>query len=158
MKFLDDISNGVEGSSPQSSSLQGYTQSNPYSAKLTRNERVTHPDHFQDTRLIEFDLGQSGITYSPGKLNSCFLIYKIIHDCLFPGDVCYVLPENLSESVSSFYELFPQLRDIKDKLFNLEATDKDIALPNMDFPTTIDNCVKKYWDLQVQSTLRDQLD
>ena len=76
----------------------------------------------------------------------------------FTGDVCYVLPENLSESVSSFYELFPQLRDIKDKLFNLEATDKDIALPNMDFPTTIDNCVKKYWDLQVQSTLRDQLD
>lgn len=37
-------------------------------APLLMNERVTAPEHFQDTRHIELSLGESGLTYEPGAL------------------------------------------------------------------------------------------
>ena len=37
-------------------------------AQLLKNDRVTAQDHFQDTRHIEFSLGDSGLTYQPGAL------------------------------------------------------------------------------------------
>lgn len=37
-------------------------------APLTCNSRVTSPDHFQDTRHLEFDLAGSGMRYAPGDL------------------------------------------------------------------------------------------
>ena len=44
----------------------------PFMAPLTCNIRVTSPEHFQDTRQIEFDLSGSGIQYAPGDLLTIF--------------------------------------------------------------------------------------
>ena len=41
-------------------------------ASLTCNTRITSPDHFQDTRHLEFDLTGSGIYYAPGDLLTIF--------------------------------------------------------------------------------------
>lgn len=36
-------------------------QSNPYYAEVISNERVTSEDHFQEVRLVKFDIGNSSI-------------------------------------------------------------------------------------------------
>lgn len=41
-------------------------------ARLLKNERITAADHFQDTRHIEVDLGDSGLAYQPGDLLAVF--------------------------------------------------------------------------------------
>lgn len=41
-------------------------------APLLVNKRVTQRDHFQDTRLLEFDLSESGLQYQPGDLLAVF--------------------------------------------------------------------------------------
>ena len=46
----------------------GYGPGRPYLARVLANERLTAPSHFQDTRHIELDLGDSGLTYEPGWL------------------------------------------------------------------------------------------
>ncbi|KAF5839539.1 hypothetical protein DUNSADRAFT_512 [Dunaliella salina] len=40
----------------------------PYFARMLRNQRITASSHFQDTRHIELDLGDSGLTYEPGDV------------------------------------------------------------------------------------------
>lgn len=44
----------------------------PYMARMTKNDRITSADHFQDTRHIEFDISESGIEYPPGNVLSIF--------------------------------------------------------------------------------------
>ncbi len=63
-----------------------YDQNNPFDAEVTLNQRVTSEDHFQNTRLVEFDIRKSGFRFSP-------------------GDVCYVQPKNLEENVNLFFEV-----------------------------------------------------
>ncbi|PRW18319.1 NADPH-dependent diflavin oxidoreductase 1 isoform X1 [Chlorella sorokiniana] len=46
----------------------GYGPHHPYWARLTANKRITAPAHFQDVRLLDVDLGQSGISYEPGDV------------------------------------------------------------------------------------------
>ena len=46
----------------------GYGPGRPYLARVLRNERMTAAGHFQDTRHIELDLGDSGLAYEPGWL------------------------------------------------------------------------------------------
>ena len=41
-------------------------------AHVLTNTRITAADHFQDTRHIEFDLGQDGPTYNPGDIITIF--------------------------------------------------------------------------------------
>lgn len=41
-------------------------------ATLVTNQRITAADHFQDTRHIEFDLGEDGPIYEPGDVLSIF--------------------------------------------------------------------------------------
>eukprot|EP00803_Ostreobium_quekettii_P008466 evm.model.scf_1778.4 EVM.evm.TU.scf_1778.4 scf_1778:10727-13876(+) len=57
----------------------------PYMARMLKNERLTSPGHFQDVRHIEFDLGDSSLTYSP-------------------GDLLVILPETPSSAVDAFLE------------------------------------------------------
>ena len=40
----------------------------PYNARVITNRRITAPDHDQDVRHIEFDLGNSNLTYQPGDV------------------------------------------------------------------------------------------
>ena len=39
------------------------SRSSPFAAKLIENKRVTAHDHFQDVRLITFDISNSTIRY-----------------------------------------------------------------------------------------------
>ena len=41
-------------------------------AGVLKNERITAEDHFQDTRHMELDLGNSGLAYQPGSLLAVF--------------------------------------------------------------------------------------
>lgn len=44
----------------------------PYMARVKSNDRITAADHFQDTRHVVFDLGDSGLEYAPGDILSIF--------------------------------------------------------------------------------------
>ena len=76
-----------------SSSAESFSEVNPFMARLASNGRQTSSDHFQDTRLVEFDVSTSG-----GGLD-----YE-------PGDVCMVMPRNSKENVEAFFELFSSLK------------------------------------------------
>ncbi|XP_072015905.1 NADPH-dependent diflavin oxidoreductase 1-like [Amphiura filiformis] len=79
----------------------------PFYARLVSNKRVTAADHFQDVRLMQFDIAGSGISYAP-------------------GDVVMIQPCNPSDTVDSFLQL---LGLDPDQEFTLEPNDPDIALP-----------------------------
>ena len=72
---------------PSPSSLQAHnSQYNAALLKLKSNARVTHEDHFQDTRLVIIDSSGSSVHYSP-------------------GDVAMVLPRNSREVAEEFITL-----------------------------------------------------
>ena len=48
----------------------------PYFARMLRNRRITASSHFQDTRHIELDLGDSGLSYVPGTVGKPGLSHK----------------------------------------------------------------------------------
>ena len=111
--------------------LSDADETRPYLAPVVRCERVTSPEHFQDTRLVEFDT--SGSSEETG--------YS-------PGDVCYVRPSNLADNVKTFFALFPGLSP--DSLISLEKnSDLDLP-PNSVLPPTftIKQCVERLWDIQ----------
>ena len=105
-------------------------QDHTYRAPIIRCERVTSTDHFQDTRLVEFDISGSQISsYSP-------------------GDVCMIQPKNLEENVAQFFNLFPHLSpDLVLKLkqnSDLELLSSSILPPSF----TLRQCVENLWDIQ----------
>jgi sulfite reductase alpha subunit-like flavoprotein len=65
---------------------EGGGQYNPHNCPVVSDTRVTHPDHTQDVRHVEFDLTGSGLTY-------------------VPGDVLVVHPRNPATAVAAFLEL-----------------------------------------------------
>lgn len=90
------------------------------------NQRVTNPSHFQDVRLIKFDIKGSGITF-------------------VPGDVVLVFPENSEEDVAEFFNLFHL---DPNEVLQLVPTEPGTSLPQLlAHPTTLETCVRKYFDL-----------
>lgn len=104
---------------------------NPYHAVISQNLRVTSPEHFQDVRLITFDLNESGISYSP-------------------GDVVMVQSQNSDEKMDMFFQVFPQLnRHQRLSLGSNKVETKlppDWILPATGFTT--EDCARRYWDFQ----------
>ena len=76
-------------------------------APLLSNQKMTSEGHFQDTRLIEFDIGDK-LTFNP-------------------GDVCLVQPRNSKENVEKFLSLFSHFDP--DKRFKLMINDENVQLP-----------------------------
>ena len=76
-------------------------------APVILNKKMTSDDHFQDTRLIEFDIGE--------KLN------------FNPGDICLVQPKNSPKNVDKFLNLFSHYDP--DKPFKLLKNDANAMLP-----------------------------
>uniref|UniRef100_A0A8D0H573 NADPH-dependent diflavin oxidoreductase 1 n=1 Tax=Sphenodon punctatus TaxID=8508 RepID=A0A8D0H573_SPHPU len=102
------------------------TELHPFSARVVSNQRVTAESHFQDVRLIEFDVTGSGIEYSA-------------------GDVVMIQPQNAPEDVQLFCQL---LRLDPDKRFVLRPTESDTALPaRLPQPCTIEHLVSCYLDI-----------
>lgn len=116
----------------QSSSHQlDISAKNPYSAVVSENLRVTTAEHFQDVRLITFELNESGISYSP-------------------GDVVMVQPQNSDEKIDMFFHVFLQLD--RHHLVSLDSNKVETKLPpNWILPATgftIEDCARRYWDFQ----------
>ncbi|XP_071820437.1 NADPH-dependent diflavin oxidoreductase 1-like isoform X2 [Apostichopus japonicus] len=99
------VPNGTSGQ--QNGGHTASSSDGPFYASIISNERVTAPDHFQDVRLIKFDIKASNIKYSP-------------------GDVVMIQPSNSPESVEAF---ICQLNLDPDQLFSLESNDPDSSLP-----------------------------
>ncbi|KFP33975.1 NADPH-dependent diflavin oxidoreductase 1 [Colius striatus] len=98
----------------------------PFAARLLSNRRLTAHQHFQDVRLIEFDVTGSGITFSA-------------------GDVVMIQPQNFPEDVQQFCQL---LRLDPDRRFVLKPTEPGTSLPALlPQPCTIRHLVTHYLDI-----------
>ncbi|RMX46189.1 hypothetical protein pdam_00007846 [Pocillopora damicornis] len=114
------IENGVMSDSSPS-------RRHPFNAQLISNNRVTSPDHWQDVRLVQFDIKGSGISHSP-------------------GDVLMVQPSNLPDVVQEFMNL---LSLEPEKMFCLEQNDPDLPVPHqLPQPCSIKHLVEHYLDIQ----------
>uniref|UniRef100_A0A8C5WM58 NADPH-dependent diflavin oxidoreductase 1 n=1 Tax=Leptobrachium leishanense TaxID=445787 RepID=A0A8C5WM58_9ANUR len=103
------------------------TELNPFLAPVLSNQRVTAEDHFQDVRLMEFDVAGSGIRFSP-------------------GDVVMIQPQNSPQHVDRFCDL---LRLDPERRFVLESSDPHTALPvHLPQPCTVRRLVERYLDLR----------
>ncbi|XP_075041573.1 NADPH-dependent diflavin oxidoreductase 1 [Mixophyes fleayi] len=103
------------------------TELRPFHAPLVTNRRVTAEDHFQDVRLIEFDITGSGIQFTP-------------------GDVVMIQPQNSPQDVQQFCSL---LRLNPDAAFVLEPRDPDTPVPpHLPQPCTVQHLVEKYLDIR----------
>ena len=112
------------------SDIENINKMSPFMAPLVLCERVTTEDHFQDTRLVELDIRESGISFKP-------------------GDVCVMRPNNLKENVEFFFQVFPHLNP-ETSLF-LEKNDPCTELPPtylLPNPCSLKECVEKLWDIQ----------
>ncbi|XP_037795857.1 NADPH-dependent diflavin oxidoreductase 1-like [Penaeus monodon] len=104
------------------------SQVNPCMASLKMNKRVTAPDHFQDVRLLEFDISH-------------------IQKRHMPGDVLMVQPQNMEEHVEEFLNV---LGFDPERKFFLEQNDPNTPLPPLSVlprPCTMKECVTKYLDI-----------
>ncbi|XP_054854026.1 NADPH-dependent diflavin oxidoreductase 1 isoform X3 [Eublepharis macularius] len=98
----------------------------PFAARMVSNRRVTAESHFQDVRLIQFDVTGSGMEY-------------------LAGDVVMIQPRNAPEDVQLFCDL---LRLDPDKCFVLKPTESDTPLPPLlPQPCTVRRLVSHYLDI-----------
>ncbi|KAM4663145.1 NADPH-dependent diflavin oxidoreductase 1 isoform 2-T2 [Discoglossus pictus] len=98
----------------------------PFHAPLQANRRLTAQDHFQDVRLIEFDIRGSGIEFSP-------------------GDVVMIQPRNSPQHVDQFCRL---LRLDPDRMFTLTPQDPATPVPcQLPQPCTVRCLVEQYLDI-----------
>ncbi|KAG8010965.1 NADPH-dependent diflavin oxidoreductase 1 [Nibea albiflora] len=100
------------------------SQSHPFPCRLVSNRRMTDVSHFQDVRLIEFDITGSNIEFAA-------------------GDVVMMHPCNSAEDVQQFCQL---LRLDPDATFRLRAT--DAAVPaRLPQPCMVRHLVESYLDI-----------
>jgi len=117
------------------------SEARPFYAKLTMNQRVTSDEHWQNTRLLEFDVSDIQ--------NANFINYEA-------GDVLMLLPSNFRENVKKFYEVFAHLNleNLSDKRIEiaLNLSDKDLLFtPSLLARIrTVGDLVEKYFDLNSQ--------
>ncbi|KAM6170482.1 NADPH-dependent diflavin oxidoreductase 1 isoform 2-T2 [Rhynchocyon petersi] len=98
----------------------------PFLAPMVSNQRVTSPSHFQDVRLIEFDIAGSGISFAA-------------------GDVVLIRPENSADHVQQFCQV---LGLDPDQCFILRPRDPDTSCPvQLPQPCSIQHLVSRYLDI-----------
>uniref|UniRef100_K7FNZ0 NADPH-dependent diflavin oxidoreductase 1 n=1 Tax=Pelodiscus sinensis TaxID=13735 RepID=K7FNZ0_PELSI len=127
LHFLDERSRDRAGKQQgQEAAGQAPSQLHPFAAQLVSNLRVTAESHFQDVRLIEFDVTGSGIEFSA-------------------GDVVMIQPQNAPEDVQQFCQL---LRLEPDRCFVLQPSEPGTPLPaHLPQPCTIQHLVACYLDI-----------
>ena len=131
-KYKIRLHNELQDSNSKSSfnNLENSDSASPYMAPLLSCNRVTTEDHFQDTRLVEIGIQNSGISFKP-------------------GDVCVIRPNNLKENVEFFFQLFPHISP--ETYLYLEKNDPNTELPAhyvIPNPCSLKECVEKLWDIQ----------
>jgi sulfite reductase alpha subunit-like flavoprotein len=101
-----------------------------FHASVKQNRRVTSADHFQDVRLISFDLTGSSLTYAP-------------------GDVAMIQPQNSDENVDLFFQIFANQLD-RNQIVSLEPNWSETKLPpEWILPSRfkLEECARRWWDL-----------
>ncbi|XP_028273698.1 NADPH-dependent diflavin oxidoreductase 1 [Parambassis ranga] len=101
------------------------SQSHPFSARMVSNSRVTDVSHFQDVRLIEFDITGSSIEFSAGDV-------VMMHPCNSPDDI------------QRFCQL---LRLDPEASFTLRPNDNTAVPVRLPQPCTIRTLVEIYLDI-----------
>ncbi|XP_025022878.1 NADPH-dependent diflavin oxidoreductase 1 isoform X3 [Python bivittatus] len=127
-QLLDEASGdlSVAPLQPEDASRDVPSEMNSFSAQMVSNRRVTSESHFQDVRLIEFDIAGSGIKYAA-------------------GDVVMIQPRNGLEEVHLFCSL---LRLDPDACFMLRPTEAGTPLPApLPQPFTVRHLVTHYLDI-----------
>ncbi|XP_069039695.1 NADPH-dependent diflavin oxidoreductase 1 isoform X2 [Lepisosteus oculatus] len=125
--FLDDVAEDppVRPGDPQSPPQTTPSQSHPFQARVISNERVTHASHFQDVRLIEFDIAGSNMEFTA-------------------GDVVMVCPRNAPEDVA---ELCRLLRLDPARRFVLAPTDGATVPTRLPQPCTLRDLLENFLDI-----------
>ncbi|XP_016067328.1 PREDICTED: NADPH-dependent diflavin oxidoreductase 1 isoform X1 [Miniopterus natalensis] len=98
----------------------------PFLARMVTNQRVTGPSHFQDVRLIEFDITDSGISFAA-------------------GDVVLIQPENAARHVQHFCQV---LGLDPDQSFTLHPREPNVPCPErLPQPCSVRHLVSQYLDI-----------
>ncbi|XP_077005043.1 NADPH-dependent diflavin oxidoreductase 1 isoform X2 [Tamandua tetradactyla] len=98
----------------------------PFLAPMVSNKRVTGPSHFQDVRLVEFDITGSGISFTA-------------------GDVVLIQPENAATHVQRFCQV---LGLAPDRYFTLQPQESEISCPaQLPQPCSVRHLVARYLDI-----------
>nr|KAF6486101.1 NADPH dependent diflavin oxidoreductase 1 [Rousettus aegyptiacus] len=93
---------------------------------MVTNRRVTGPSHFQDVRLIEFDITGSGINFAA-------------------GDVVLILPQNAASHVQQFCQA---LGLDPNQCFTLRPREPDVSCPErLPQPCSVRHLVSQYLDI-----------
>ncbi|KAB7500024.1 NADPH-dependent diflavin oxidoreductase 1 [Armadillidium nasatum] len=131
IKFVEseslDVQSNVENNPKPSDAFSRTNEIEMKISSITKNLRKTSVDHFQDVRLIEFDV--TSLSYS--------------HN---PGDILTIQPQNLDEYVEEFIECLGLERHLKFYIFS--GTNNFKPSPLLPQPCTVEQCVKCYFDIQ----------
>lgn len=110
------------------------TESTPFNARLTMNQRATSVEHWQNTRLLEFESDPSLLQYEA-------------------GDVLMLRPSNLPENVKKFYEIFEHLNleKLADNQIEIDLNYSDSNFSDLlGTISTVGDLVERYFDLNSQ--------
>ncbi|XP_062937949.1 NADPH-dependent diflavin oxidoreductase 1 isoform X2 [Cynocephalus volans] len=128
VQFLQEVPNAsseephVASPDPQGppSALQ------PFLAPMVANQRVTGPSHFQDVRLIEFDITGSSLSFAA-------------------GDVVLIQPSNSAGHIQKFCQL---LGLDPDRCFVLQPWEPGVSCPSrLPQPCSVRHLVSQYLDI-----------
>ncbi|XP_043951966.1 NADPH-dependent diflavin oxidoreductase 1 isoform X1 [Gambusia affinis] len=101
------------------------SESSPFPARMLSNRRVTDPTHFQDVRLLDFDISGSNIQFSA-------------------GDVVLIRPQNSEDDVQRFCQL---LRLDPDSRFRLTPNGDAPVPARLPQPCSVRHLVERYLDV-----------
>ncbi|XP_037548196.1 NADPH-dependent diflavin oxidoreductase 1 [Nematolebias whitei] len=101
------------------------SEPHPFSARMVSNRRLTEPTHFQDVRLIEFDISGSSLEFAA-------------------GDVVLIRPCNTEEDVQRFCEL---LRLDPESRFTLRTTENSSVPPRLPQPCSVRHLLQNHLDI-----------
>ena len=106
------------------------TERSPFNATVTRNERATAGDHWQNVRLIEFDCPTRRVAYEA-------------------GDVLMLRPANHVATIQKFYQLFQHLNldQMHSSRIQIMSNFKPVALDSFSFVKTVHDLIEKCFDL-----------
>ncbi|XP_055456219.1 NADPH-dependent diflavin oxidoreductase 1 isoform X3 [Psammomys obesus] len=127
-EILQDVTSiGAEELNITSSAPQGPpSELQPFLAPVVTNQRVTGPRHFQDVRLIEFDITDSNISFAA-------------------GDVVLILPSNSEAHTQQFCQV---LCLDPNQIFMLKPREPGVpSPPGLPQPCTVWHLVSQYLDI-----------
>nr|XP_051694856.1 NADPH-dependent diflavin oxidoreductase 1 isoform X1 [Oryctolagus cuniculus] len=102
------------------------TELRPFLAPMVTNQRVTGPSHFQDVRLIEFDITGSGISFAA-------------------GDVVLIQPSNTADHVQRFCQVLGL--DPNQRFWLRPQEPGTPGLEGLPQPCSVGHLVSRYLDI-----------